>query len=91
MICTIHHNHPHRHGVGCGHTTIRHGDHIDYLHDGHLYHVYADHLDEHTIEISADNPAECNHAHRCTGHATAKAAVTKLPPWQSHLLPYLLI
>jgi hypothetical protein len=26
----------HEHGEGCGHEAVEHGDHIDYLHDGHL-------------------------------------------------------
>ena len=30
--------HDHTHGPGCGHTAIRHGDHVDYLHDGELHH-----------------------------------------------------
>ncbi|STZ09497.1 Uncharacterised protein [Moraxella caprae] len=68
MSCTIHANHDHVHGTGCGHTAIRHGDHVDYLHDGHLHHVHGDHVDEHILEVSEQNPAECNQAHHCTGH-----------------------
>ena len=33
-----HLNHGHVHGIKCGHTAIRHEDHVDYLHDGHLHH-----------------------------------------------------
>lgn len=71
MTCTqTHHDdHAHRHGPDCGHTAIRHNDHIDYLHDGHLHHVHADHIDEHMIEMSAANPAECTPTHSCAGHA----------------------
>lgn len=29
------------------HALIPHGDHSDYLHDGHLHHVHNDHVDEH--------------------------------------------
>ena len=43
----IHHEHPHKHGPGCGHTAVRHGDHVDYLHDGHLHHPHGDHCDDH--------------------------------------------
>ena len=32
--CTIHHDHAHVHGSGCGHTAIKHDGHTDYLHDG---------------------------------------------------------
>ena len=28
-----HDNHNHQHGPGCGHTGVKHGDHVDYLHD----------------------------------------------------------
>lgn len=31
-------NHNHQHGKSCGHTAVKHGDHVDYLHDGHLHH-----------------------------------------------------
>ena len=31
--CNIHKDHDHEHGPGCGHVAIKHGDHIDYLHD----------------------------------------------------------
>ncbi|HCM1918382.1 TPA: hypothetical protein N3A33_004391, partial [Salmonella enterica subsp. salamae serovar 28:r:e,n,z15] len=51
-----HENHPHQHGKGCGHTAIRHGDHVDYLHDGHLHHPHGDHVDEHILEVSEKNP-----------------------------------
>jgi hypothetical protein len=59
--CTAPHhaNHDHAHGPGCGHTAVRHGDHVDYLHDGHLHHPHGDHVDEHVIEVSARNPAVC--------------------------------
>ncbi|KTQ98036.1 hypothetical protein NS365_01375 [Aureimonas ureilytica] len=66
--CTVHHDHPHKHGAGCGHTAVRHGDHVDYLHDGHLHHPHGDHVDEHVIEVSATNPDRCNHGEGCTGH-----------------------
>ncbi len=26
----------HTHGNACGHKAVHHGDHIDYLHDGHI-------------------------------------------------------
>lgn len=67
--CTIHPNHPHQHGPDCGHTAIRHGDHVDYLHDGHLHHPHQDHVDEHVIAVDATNPATCTDGAGCTGHA----------------------
>ncbi len=63
-----HTNHKHKHGPECGHTAIRHGKHIDYLHNGHLHHPHGDHIDEHVIEVSAENPDRCTPKHKCKGH-----------------------
>lgn len=41
--------HAHEHGDDCGHPAVRHGDHIDYLHDGELHAPHADHWDAHEI------------------------------------------
>ena len=47
----VHAAHPHDHGQGCGHEPIRHGDHVDYDHDGHLHAAHRTavgvHYDEH--------------------------------------------
>lgn len=40
-------DHPHQHRDDCGHQPVRHGDHIDYVHDGHRHAPHADHYDEH--------------------------------------------
>lgn len=40
-------DHPHQHGPGCGHRAIQHGDHVDYLHDGHRHAVHGAHYDDH--------------------------------------------
>lgn len=37
----------HRHGPGCGHEVVPHGDHVDYLVDGVLHHPDGDHCDHH--------------------------------------------
>ena len=66
--CNIHADHDHQHGPDCGHIAIKHGDHIDYLHDGHLHHMHGDHVDEHVIEISEKNPDHCTPNYQCTGH-----------------------
>ncbi|MCP9490109.1 MAG: hypothetical protein MSC31_09570 [Solirubrobacteraceae bacterium MAG38_C4-C5] len=29
----VHETHDHVHGPECGHTAVRHDDHVDYLHD----------------------------------------------------------
>jgi hypothetical protein len=50
--CTIDHDcgshdKGHKHGPDCGHSTVPHGDHVDYLVDGHLHHPHGDHCDNH--------------------------------------------
>lgn len=37
----------HTHGPGCGHEAVAHGDHTDYIVDGHLHHEHAGHCDDH--------------------------------------------
>ncbi len=37
----------HRHGPGCGHEAVPHGDHTDYLVGGHLHHPHSGHCDDH--------------------------------------------
>ncbi len=39
--------HPHQHGKDCGHVAVRHGDHVDYVHDGHRHAEHGEHYDEH--------------------------------------------
>jgi hypothetical protein len=38
--------HTHQHGKDCGHTAVPHGDHTDYIHDGHRHRIHGDHVDE---------------------------------------------
>ncbi|MBS2012858.1 MAG: hypothetical protein JST00_08230 [Deltaproteobacteria bacterium] len=63
-------DHAHTHGPGCGHTRVSHAGHHDFLHDGHLHHVHGDHVDEHSIDVGADNPSACTPAHACGAHAS---------------------
>ncbi|MGZ4965214.1 MAG: hypothetical protein ACXWBP_00245 [Limisphaerales bacterium] len=37
----------HVHGPNCGHQAVPHGDHVDYLVDGHLHHPHDGHCDDH--------------------------------------------
>ena len=61
--------HPdHVHHEGCGHTMIAHEGHRDFLHNGHLQHVFGTHIDDHRIEESDENPSLCTPAHQCDGH-----------------------
>jgi zinc transport system permease protein len=39
--------HSHQHGPECGHRGIPHGDHVDYVHDGHRHAEHGAHYDEH--------------------------------------------
>ncbi len=41
------HDGKHQHGPGCGHEAVPHGDHVDYLVEGHLHHPHGDHCDDH--------------------------------------------
>jgi zinc transport system permease protein len=44
---TVTEGHPHRHGPGCGHRAVTHGDHTDFIHEGHRHASHIDHYDEH--------------------------------------------
>jgi hypothetical protein len=37
----------HVHAAGCGHEAVPHGDHVDFLVDGHLHHPHGTHCDHH--------------------------------------------
>jgi zinc transport system permease protein len=39
--------HVHTHGADCGHPAVPHGDHVDYVHDGHRHAAHGSHYDEH--------------------------------------------
>jgi hypothetical protein len=41
------HDAAHTHGPGCGHASVPHGDHVDYLVAGHLHHPHEGHCDDH--------------------------------------------
>ncbi|MGZ5417567.1 MAG: metal ABC transporter permease [Nocardioides sp.] len=40
-------DHSHEHGPACGHPAVPHGDHVDYVHDGHRHAPHGSHYDEH--------------------------------------------
>lgn len=52
--------HEHEHGPGCGHEAIPHGDHVDYVHDGHRHAPHRGHYDDHGAG-TGDGPDECRH------------------------------
>jgi hypothetical protein len=41
------HTTAHGHDADCGHEPVPHGDHVDYLVDGHLHHPHDQHCDDH--------------------------------------------
>ena len=82
--CTKHSSHSHQHGSTCGHTSVRHGDHIDYLHDGHLHNIHQDHVDEHVIAVSSENPATCTSGTRCQGHKHGSGCGHEAVPHGDH-------
>ena len=85
--CTENHHdsHPHQHGPDCGHTAIRHNDHVDYLHDGHLHHIHGNHVDEHFLEVSAKNPAGCTLKVHCTDHVHGPSCGHQAVPHDDHI------
>lgn len=48
----VHEGEPdHVHGPGCGHPSLKHhGQHVDYLVDGHAHHAHEGHWDECDVE-----------------------------------------
>ena len=79
--CITHQGHTHAHVPKCGHTAVKLDGHTDYLHDGHLHHMHDGHVDDHTIAVTAANPAGCTPDHKCggheAGHAHSRAAATR--------------
>jgi len=41
------HESSHQHGDSCGHASVPHGDHTDYLVGNHLHHSHGGHCDDH--------------------------------------------
>ena len=41
------HDAAHKHGAGCGHDAVAHGDHTDYVVGEHLHHAHDGHCDDH--------------------------------------------
>ena len=83
--CTIHHDHTHVHGSGCGHTAIKHDGHIDYLHDGHLHHEHNGHYDEHTLPVNETNPDACIPLDTCAGHVHGEGCGHEAVPHGDHI------
>ena len=41
------HESDHKHGPGCGHEAVPHGEHSDFLVSGHLHRPHGKHCDDH--------------------------------------------
>ncbi|MGH7293815.1 MAG: hypothetical protein ACRELB_02725 [Polyangiaceae bacterium] len=41
------HDGAHVHGASCGHESVPHGDHVDFLVGGHLHRPHGGHCDDH--------------------------------------------
>ncbi|MBX3472588.1 MAG: hypothetical protein KF878_37530 [Planctomycetes bacterium] len=64
----VHDKHEHQHGQNCGHVAVKHGDHTDYLHDGHLHRPHEGHVDECVVDVGQGNPSDCTPQHACGKH-----------------------
>jgi len=64
----LHPQHSHVHGANCGHVAIRHLNHTDYLHDGHLHAMQGSQVGECTIAVDRSNPDQCTPQHACGAH-----------------------
>ncbi len=68
MVTSAHYRHDHVHGEDCGHLAVRHDDHVDYVHDGHLHHPVGAAVLEHQLgEVDVVVVAECE-PHPCDAH-----------------------
>ncbi len=45
----------HAHSANCGHPALPHGEHTDYVVNGHLHHPHGDHCDNHGAVALAAN------------------------------------
>jgi hypothetical protein len=53
------HDNAHKHGRGCGHEALPHGNHMDYLVSGHLHHQHDGHCDDHgAVEVMGSRAAQ---------------------------------
>jgi hypothetical protein len=48
-----HADHAHQHDAGCGHVSVDHDNHTNYIHDGHARHAHDDDWDEASSRMSS--------------------------------------
>jgi zinc transport system permease protein len=68
--------HDHEHGPGCGHLSVPHEDHLDYVHDGHRHAPHGGHWDEHADPGTASGAAGTTSTAATTPVAHGDEAVT---------------
>ncbi len=85
MTCKTHEHHDHVHDANCGHTAIKHEDHVDYLHDGHLHHEHNGHYDEHSLSVNETNPDGCHPVDTCHGHVHGEGCGHEAVPHGDHV------
>lgn len=78
--------HPHVHGEFCGHTTVRHDGHIDYIHDAELHYINSSgsvlffiigEVFPHKLAVTEINPDGCRPLITHPWHADGPAADLK--------------
>jgi len=73
-----HVEHAHQHGEGCGHKVEKHGDHVDYEHEGHHHRGHDKHVDdcegpEHAgKKVDAHHKDHAHHHGKDCGHKMVK-------------------
>ena len=58
------------HALDCVHTAVKHDDHMNFPHGGHLHHPtgQGDEVEEHRLGIRARNLPDCTHGEDNGGH-----------------------
>jgi len=87
MNCTKHQEKEHKHSPNCGHKSVQHGDHVDYLHDGHMHHMAGDQVHDHCVPESATNETKCTPDHKChdTSHSHSSSCGHEIIPHHDHV------
>jgi hypothetical protein len=55
-ISNIRKHQDHQHGETCGCKSVKHGDRIDYVHDGHTHRIQGNQVDEGEGELKNPDP-----------------------------------
>jgi len=63
VVHAPHPAHDHDHDRWCGHAAVPHGDHLDYLHDGHVHHLDVDHVDDVPSAMAVLDLSHLGHMH----------------------------